>query len=69
MTLSCNAMARYGAKMSWFDDAIARQCDGYGARTWWCDDDGTVGAAVRWSWCDDAMTMRRWCDSAMVMVQ
>lgn len=59
MTVSCNAMARYGAKMSWFDDAMVR----------WCDDDGTVGAAVRGSWCDDAMTMTRWCDSAMVIVR
>ena len=52
---------RYHA-MRWRD--MVQRC--HGAMTRWCDDDGTVGAAVRGSWCDDAMTMTRWCDSAMV---
>lgn len=50
-----------GALVRWRndDDAIVRQCDGYGAMTRWYDDDD---ATVRWSWYDDAMT--RWHDGA-----
>lgn len=58
-----SAMTRHGGCSSGLvrwrndDDAIVRQCDGYGAMTRWYDDDD---ATVRWSWYDDAMT--QWCE-------